>query len=332
MKIPHTARQQGFTLIEMMIALTLGLMILAGTTAIFVRNSRTSDEIKRANQQIENGRYAMSLLGSDLRNAGYLAEFDPSTLPTPVAPNACATDLPSLAAGLAMPVQGYDNGAGMPGCISDYKTGTDIVVVRRASGCALGDAGCDAAVNGAVYLQASGCNSPTELGSGQPANYFVLDTDQSKLNRKKVDCATTAPVHQYQVHIYFVANNYKSGDGIPTLKRAELGSSGFSIVPLVEGIENLQIEYGVDNLTALTGAPATFTTSPASDLAMRNIVAAKIHLLARSPTPTAGYVDSRTYAVGPNVSYTPSGADANYKRHVYEATVRINNTAGRNMQ
>jgi type IV pilus assembly protein PilW len=134
------------------------------------------------------------------------------------------------------------------------------------------------------------------------------------------------------VHIYFVANNYKSGDGIPTLKRVELGPSGFSIVPLVEGIENLQIEYGVDNLTSPTGAPATFTASPASDLAMRNIVAAKIHLLARSPTPSAGYADTRTYALGSTVSYTPSGADATYKRHVYEATVRINNTAGRNMQ
>jgi type IV pilus assembly protein PilW len=327
----HMSRQQGLTMIELMVALTLGLMILAGTTSIFVRNSRTSDEIKRANQQIENGRYASALLASDLKNAGYLAEFDPTPLATPAAPDPCATDTASLKAALAMPVQGYNNGGATPSCISDYKSGTDIIVVRRASTCALGDAGCDAVLSGAVYIQASGCNSAAELGSGSAANYFAMDTTLTNLTRKKVDCVTASPVHQYRVHIYYIANNYKSGDGIPTLKRAELGAGSFSVVPLVEGIEDLQVEYGIDNLTTPTGAPASFSSSPASDLAMRNIVAAKIHLLARSTTASFGYADTRTYALGPDVSYTPSGAAASYKRHVYESTVRINNTAERNM-
>ena len=334
MKTPSKRRQQGLTLVELMVAVTLGLMILAGATTIFVRNSRTSDEIKKANQQIENGRYASALLANDLKNAGYLAEFDPTQLPTPTAPNPCATgtDLPSLKAALSMPVQGYDNGATVPSCISDYKTGTDIIVVRRASTCALGESGCDAAVSGAVYFQASGCNSATELGSGIVANYYAMDTVRTNLSKKRVDCtATLAPIHQYRVHIYFIANNYKAGDGIPTLKRAELGASGFTVVPLVEGIEDLQIEYGIDNVITPTGAPASYTSSPANDLAMRNIVAARLHLLARSATPTAGYNDTRTYALGPGVNYTPAGAATGYKRHVYEASVRINNTAGRNM-
>lgn len=332
MKIPSKGRQQGLTLVELMIAITLGLMILAGATTIFVRNSRTGDEIKKANQQIENGRYASALLADDLKNAGYLAEFDPTQLPTPTAPDPCATDLASLKAALSMPVQGYDNGATVPSCISDYKTNTDIIVVRRASTCALGEPGCDAAVSGAVYFQASGCNSATELGSGNVDNYYAMDTVQTNLTRKRVDCsATLAPVHQYRVHIYFIANNYKTGDGIPTLKRAELGASGFSVVPLVEGIEDLQIEYGIDNLTTPTGAPDSFTSSPASDQAMRNTVAARLHLLARSTTPSLGHADTKTYSLGTGVSHTPSAADAAYKRHVYEATVRINNTAGRNM-
>jgi type IV pilus assembly protein PilW len=331
MKTPRIARQQGLTLVELMVAVTLGLMILAGATTIFVRNSKTSDEIKKANQQIESGRYASNLLADDLKNAGYLAELDPSALPTPTAPNPCAADVPSLKLGMAMPVQGYDNGATVPTCISDYKTGTDIVVVRRASTCALGQAGCDGVLSGAVYLQASGCNSATELGSGNVANFYAMDTVVTSLTRTRVDCTTPAPVYQYRVHIYFVANNYRTGDGIPTLKRAELGPSGFTVVPLVEGIEDLQLEYGVDNLTTPSGAPASFTSAPASDQAMRNAVAARLHLLARSTTPSMGYSDTRTYAVGPGVSYTPSGAAAAYKRHLYETTVRINNTAERNM-
>lgn len=331
MKTPRTARQQGLTLVELMVAVTLGLMILAGATTIFVRNSKTSDEIKKANQQIESGRYASNLLADDLKNAGYLAEFDPGVLPTPSAPNPCATDVPSLKLGMAMPVQGYDNGATVPTCVSDYKSGTDIIVVRRASTCALGQAGCDGAISGAVYLQASGCNNATELGSGNVANFYDMDTVLTSLTRTRVDCTTPAPVYQYRVHIYFVANNYRAGDGIPTLKRAELGPSGFTVVPLVEGIEDLQVEYGVDNVTTPSGAPASYTSGPASDLAMRNAVAARLHLLARSTTPSMGYSDTRTYAVGPGVSYTPSGAAAAYKRHLYETTVRINNTAERNM-
>lgn len=333
MKTPSKRRQQGLTLVELMVAVTLGLMILAGATTIFVRNSRTSDEIKKANQQIENGRYASALLADDLKNAGYLAEFDPTQLPTPTAPDPCATDLASLKAALSMPVQGVNNGATVPSCISDYKADTDVIVVRRASTCALGEPGCDAAVSGAVYFQASGCNSATELGSGDVLKYYAMDTDQANLNRKRVDCTPTAvaPIHQYRVHIYFIANNYKTGDGIPTLKRAELGASGFTVVPLVEGIENLQVEYGIDNVTTPTGAPSSYTSSPANDLAMRNIVAARLHLLARSATPTTGYNDTRSYALGPGVAYTPTGPAAAYKRHVYETTVRINNTAGRNM-
>jgi type IV pilus assembly protein PilW len=324
-------RQQGTSLIEIMIAITIGLIILAGTTTLFVRNSRTHDEIRRANQQIENGRYASSLLADDFRNAGYLAEFDPSTMSTPAAPDPCATDLTSLAAAMAMPVQGINNAASIPSCLSDVKTGTDILVIRRASTCAVGETGCDAAVNGMAYLQASGCNSATELGSNNVNTYYALDTNTSNLTKTRVDCATLAPIHRYRVHIYFVANNNVASDGVPTLKRAELGAGAFSIVPLVEGIENLQLEYGVDTIATPTGMPATWTSDPGSDAGWRNVVAAKIHVLARASTPSSAYTDAKTYTVGPEVSYTPSGAAANYKRHVYDTTARVNNTAQRNM-
>jgi len=66
--------------------------------------------------------------------------------------------------------------------------------------------------------------------------------------------------YQYRTNIYFVANNDNANDGIPTLKRAELGLAGnsFSIVPLVEGVENLQIEYGLDTGVPTTGTPAVY--------------------------------------------------------------------------
>lgn len=331
MKLPID-RQQGSSLIELMIATTLGLVILAGTTAIFARNSRTHDEIRKANQQIENGRYAAALMSEDFRNAGYLAAFDPSKLPTPDAADPCATDLPSLRAGMAVPVQGINNAVTPPSCVSDLKPGSDIIVMRRASACALGDADCEPLLDNAVYLQASGCNSATELGSGNPATYVVLDRDRAALDRTKIDCVTAAPMHQYQVNIYFIAQNFKPGDGIPTLKRAELGPQGFSVVPLVEGIENLQVEYGIDSLTVPTGMAAMFTSEPASLDEWRRTVSARIHLLARNLDPSMGFVDTKTYSIGAETTYTPSGTAATFKRHVFDAAVRVNNTSGRNLQ
>lgn len=334
---------RGFTLVELMIAITLSLILLAGLTTLFVNNSRSSSEIERANQQIENGRYAMQLLTDDLRNAGYLAEFNPALLPTPVAkPDPCASDLATLTTALPLAVQAYDDGASIPTCLSDVKAGTDILVVRRASTCAVGDANCDPNVNGAPYFQASGCSGVTELSSSNVTDHYVLHTALANLNRHQKDCVTLSPVHQYRIHIYFIANNDKTGDGIPTLKRAELGATGFSIFPLAEGIENLQIEYGVDTVGGVTGTPAFFSADPdtygacAGVLCMnywRNTVTAKISLLARNTEKSSGYTDDKTYTLGLKADGTPNTFgpqnDA-YKRHLYQSVARLNNTAGRN--
>jgi type IV pilus assembly protein PilW len=342
----------GFTIVELMVAIALGLLIAAGLTTIFVNNSNARSEIERGNQQIENGRYAMQLLTDDLRNAGYLAEFNPTRLATPAAkPDACATALADLATALPLAVQGYDNGANAPTCLSDVRTGTDILVVRRASTCAVGETDCDAVISGAPYFQASSCSSSTELASSNPTNWYALQTDIASLTLHQKDCnpptaaGTLAPTRQYRTHIYFVANNDKAGDGIPTLKRAELGASGFNtVVPLVEGIENLQLEYGLDTATPTSGEPAVFNADPDGYLCTgaacvnnwRNTVAVKINLLARNTTQSAGYKDrslSKSYVLGLKANGTLNSVgpfNDNYKRHAYESVVRLNNVAGRN--
>jgi len=341
--------EAGFTVVELSVAMALSLVLLTGLTSIFVNNVEARGNIEKANRQTENGRYALQLLSDELRNAGYLAALDPAPLATPASkPDPCATDLASLKAALPISVQGYDNGANTPSCLSDVRPGTDILVVRRASTCAVGETRCDALVAGARYLQASGCSSSTELSSSNSADYYRLDTTVANLDRHKRDCnppsvaGTLAPLHQYRTHIYFVANNDRTGDGIPTLKRAELGPSGFTIVPMVEGIENLQIEYGLDTATPKTGAPAVFTAAPDSYATCtgatcvgywRNTVSAKVMLLARNTTVSAGHTDTKLYSVGARADGTANTLgpfnDA-YKRHIYASMVRLNNPAGRN--
>src|SRR4051794_7243193 len=63
--------QRGTTLVELMVAITIGVIVLLALAALFGYNSRTRGEIDKASQQIENGRYALDLLRDDIQMAGY---------------------------------------------------------------------------------------------------------------------------------------------------------------------------------------------------------------------------------------------------------------------
>jgi type IV pilus assembly protein PilW len=341
---PRAAR--GFTIAELLVAMAVGLVILAGLSTMFVKNMRTQGEIEKANRQVENGRFALDLLAVDLRNAGYFAEFDPSVLDDPAAlPAPCASTVAQLKAGLKLPVQGLDNSADGLACLSDVRTGTDVLVVRRTSTCVAGAAGCAALTDGGPYFQASLCNNASELDSSDHADWYALDTITTGMTRHRRDCApgpgtgTLAAIRRYVTHIYFIANNNKPGDGIPTLKRAELTSDGgeisWPIVPLADGIENLQLEYGMDLLPAGggDGVADQFSAAPGSVANWMSVVSIKLNLLARNASASDGYGGSRTYTLGLNAdgsanTVTPATGD-HYKRHLFQSLVALPNPAGR---
>lgn len=347
---PLPSRPRGFTLVELMVAITIGLLLLVGLTSLFASNNHAQTEIEKANRQVENGRYAMQLVGNDLRNAGYYAEFDPTVLTLPAAmPNPCATDLPSIKAALPLYVQGYDD-ANPLACLSDVRDGTDVLVLRHTSTCALGEAGCDAASAGGPFFQASLCNNMDELGSGNTERYYGVSTDSASLTLRRRDCTampgtgTVAAVRRLRTHIYFIANNNEAGDRIPTLKRAEVISNGAAIavntVPLAEGIENLQAEYGLDTNAdgvpdLYTAAPANAAACPLADCTVTNwnrVVSVKLYVLARTTAPSAGYTDTKTYELGSKAdgtAHTIAAAGDHLKRHVFSSVIALPNPAGR---
>jgi type IV pilus assembly protein PilW len=331
-----------------MIAITIGFVILLGLSVVFYTSTVSRKETDRSARQIENGRYAMQVLSDDLKLAGYVAEFNPNILPLPASkPNPCLTTIADLKAQLPLHVQGYDNGAGLTtectALLTDLRANTDVVVIRRATTCIAGAAGCDATMAGAPYFQAALCGSGTELASVTITDYFVLDASTGTFNKHKKDCATVADTRRYRTHIYFVTNNDNAGDGIPTLKRAELGATGFTIVPLVEGIENLQIEYGVD--TNNDGTPDTFTADPDAFtyaacatapcvVTWRDVMGVRINVLARNTEISPGWNDTKTYTLGKKADGTDNviaAASDAIKRHAYEGQVRMNNPSARRL-
>jgi len=369
----------GFSLIELMIAMTIGLLLLAGLTTIFVNSSNASRELQKTSQQIENGRFAIDVISTDLRLAGFYGHLhDMNAITQPAAaPDPCeSADVTKLREGMWYPVQGYRGTIHASGPASDtaasglsaacaailtaanLKKGSDVLVVRRADTNALLPT--DIPDQDVFYLQASGTQA--EIQQGRSVATIAVGTDHNAKGGISIislsNLAVTppaSPIRKYKVHIYFVAPCSSgsdtvagvtgvckaSDDAIPTLKRLELKQSGIiSIVPLVEGIDYLKVEYGVDTAPSATspvtgyvgdGTVDSYTQAPAD---WKTVIAAKVYLLARNTEQTTGFTDLKTYKLGADASdnYTvpaPTGTNANFKRHVYSAAVQLVNAAGR---
>ncbi|MEQ1593049.1 MAG: PilW family protein [Thiobacillaceae bacterium] len=72
----HSARQRGLSLVELMVALTIGLILLIALAYFFLGSrqlSRSHDDVSRMQ---ESGRYALEILGKAIRQAGYRADAD----------------------------------------------------------------------------------------------------------------------------------------------------------------------------------------------------------------------------------------------------------------
>ena len=154
MRLPlqaFTARrtQAGLTLIEFMISIVLGMVIVAAMAMLIGNQSVARSEVDRSGRLIENGRYAITTIVEDLQMAGYWGEIytnpDAPTSLTTVAslPNPCSATVNSpenaasmgVTEGTFLYLQAYDGSsytAGDLSCVTNWKPGTDIVVVRRA--------------------------------------------------------------------------------------------------------------------------------------------------------------------------------------------------------
>lgn len=341
----HAARRsRGYTVVELMVSIVIGLFLLGGLISLLVTNSVNSAELNKTGMQIENGRYAMQVLIEDVQHAGYWGSYSPITSNTysiPTASDLCDTTTAAFSsatpANLPVGLFGYDGTETTPTCtplLTSRRTGTDIIVVRRLSTTSIP---IGSAVTNETYMQSGKCSV---LPAPPP---FVISTNSGAFTLKKKNCTTDETIQKYLVHIYYIADcNVCGTDDIPTLKMAELVAGSFVITPLVEGIENLQVAYGLD--TNFDGAPDCYTSNPTSVPTAEknacagaatyfttatatknwsNVAAARINVLARNLQKTAGWTDSRSYDLG--LAGTVSAPNDGYKRHVYAATARVYN-------
>lgn len=314
---------RGVTLIELMIAMTIGVFLLGTLALVLSNNSRTRYEIEKSIGQIQNARYAMQMITDDLSNAGFYGE---ALIPGGAAlPSLCPTAA-NLGAARGYPVQGADNLSALPqacAAIGAVLTGNDLLAVRRTSTCAVGDPDCDAFVEGLPHLQQPACSADC---LDPPKCSPWIATGRAALTARLRSCTAgaDAPIYRLYSRLYYLAPSNRPNDGIPTLKRAELTANGYVVTPIAEGVEHLHFEYGIDNDG--TGEPDEYLEEIVDPGDWQDVVAVRVHLLVRNATPTRGHLDDRTYRLAQEVIEAPGDA---YKRQAYSTTVRLNNIAGR---
>lgn len=343
--------QRGMTLVEWMVSITIGLILLTGLSALIARQSSTQAELEKSSRQIENGRYAMQLLQDDIQLAGYYGEYSAAaSLALPASlPNPCLVAAADLSSALPFPIQGYDSpGATLPTALAscplaaaNHLAGTDILVVRRVEPATV----TGVLTIGQAYLQ-SGLTASGLQFSYVLAVAAATSVDTSVFNLKQKDGTSIAPLRKYLVHIYFVSpcsvpangstcssgNTDDGGVSVPTLKRMELsavaGSPQFVATPLVEGIQNLQVDYGFD--TTGDGAPDSYAKDATAVADWANVMAVKVNLLARNNERSAGYQDTKTYNLG--LEGTTTASNDAFKRRVFSQLIRVVNPSARRDQ
>jgi len=75
-------RQRGLTIVEILVAVTLSLILLAGVTQLFVSSKRTYEVQDGLSRLQENGRFAVDYLARHVRMAGYMGCLSNASLIT----------------------------------------------------------------------------------------------------------------------------------------------------------------------------------------------------------------------------------------------------------
>jgi type IV pilus assembly protein PilW len=360
----HRTSQRGFSVIELMVAMTLGLLVIGSVSALLVnsrKNYIVQDSVARLQ---ENARFAMHLLTRDLRMAGYFGCHDNVTAIFDHV-NAGADTL----WGSTEPLEGWEQLAtpssgtwypsGSEARKSEILPGTDAITIRYAEG---GDA--NRVVEPYMTVESAALHMAT--GNSIKDGEIVAVTDCSSTDIFQVTGPTnpgtaglvdhntgegspgnaTKPLSKIYEGDAFImrlrAFRYYIGTGAsgkPALFREAIapqsgGSAVLQAEELVEGIENMQILYGVDK-SYNDRIPDVYV--PADEVGPSNwgnIVAVRVVLLGYSIA--AGVDTGGEYATGADKkkydlgfagesSDEVTGTTGNRKRDRFVTTVTLRN-------
>ena len=230
--------QRGVSLVELMVALTIGMVVLLAISVLFSQIStgfRSSDDGARA---VENGNFGIRVIGEDLRMAGFVGLFnDPvrvelartNMISSTSSENCGSSNWPFQLINQTNGKVGYIEHISSPGSLScipagSFSTRSPALVVRRASGVEASAADLtssnlfiQSSQAGAIIFmgkdyasQVKGADRHMQVckfvpGAGACTPTATCKCPDSGVNANKGTVSLAdAPILQYFAHVYYV--------------------------------------------------------------------------------------------------------------------------------
>lgn len=306
--ITRRSLNQGFTLMEIMIALFIGLFMLGIVSQVALSAHTANKNISNLADLQETGRFAMEIIEKDLQRAGYYggnANVKDITGSAGIVINGlttCTGD--SWGRMLQQHIYGLNNSRTGYDCISadEYLRG-DILTIRYAD-----TVPAQSFVEKNLYLRSS-------LFEGR----LFFGKDESAANNTNL---TKQPqtVHNVVARSYFIGQSARScnNTAVPALFWKNLVDGVPSSEELLSGIEQMQFEYGVD--TDNSGVVNQYLTAN-NVTNWDDVVVVKAFLLVRSACPDSDFKDTKTYNIG-DLAYQPND---NFQRQLFTTSIALRN-------
>ena len=310
--------QRGVSLIELMVALVVGLILLTGLIQVYLSTKQSYNAQEQLARMQESGRFAMDLITRDLRRAGFWGGNVDLTAITG-SPGSQPPEHLCLSASnlwgfmVSWRVSGLDDDNTGYDCADAYINDTDILTVRYA-GPNIFDG----------ILEDDGLYLRSTMFLGRAMTGL---SENDLLNQAPPD-PTFSPAHlapvvrQLVSHAYYIGDSGRTcpnGDVIPALRRVRLDPEfGLPVSEeVVSGVEQLQVRY------LLNGAYQDASPTWADE--WRRVTAVRVWLLVRGECREPGLVNDATYVMG----NTPLDVNDDFRRQLYVSTVMLRNTAVR---
>ncbi|TSA49364.1 MAG: prepilin-type N-terminal cleavage/methylation domain-containing protein [Nitrosomonadales bacterium] len=304
------AAMAGFSMIEMMISITIGLVILAALAGVLASNSASTKSNDRTSELQTNGRYAMDHLKREIRQAGYRGYTwaEPNTPTTAIAvSNECLDNSAAADAFVVNIRQGIwganDTNPFTANCLpAASRLRGDVLAIRRAASTLVTTLAANTMYFRSSYAVGEVFQGTTLVSiTGTPIGTFAL-----------------------QEYVYYIGKDDNDAT-VPALRRVSMQTNAMVDEMVVSGIENMQIQYGratTDlNTQYYNASGITGYSTDAAQTQWDDVNSVRIWLLARNATAEGGYSNTNSYVMG-DVTYTVNDS---FRRQLFTAVVQLRN-------
>ena len=325
----NITKSHGFSLVELLIAMVVGLVIISGAFSLHSSTRKTQAVNEAQMDMIADARFAIEMIAYDLRHAGMWGGTNKDVLISCKSSDASCTaspadeSLPTAITGdcstgwyydLRRPVFATDNsvatkpysGTCLPA--SEGLVGSaDILEIRYADSNATETA---ALLANQAYVRSNAINGRLFVGKTQP----IIDA---------YDASSLTGNHELNAYVYYISNfTDAAGDGIPSLRRVALiNGPAIQNQTLVSGVSDLQVQFGVDSGT---DEIIDHYVDPDDVTDWSKVYAAKIWLLMRSNEKQKGVDTTKSYAIAGAAAKNYGGAN-DYRYFMVTSVVNLRN-------